>query len=187
MSNFREAYQLTMRIEGGYANDPNDRGGETYKGVARNMHPSWSGWTLIDSAKKRPGFPQSLKVDTELEKHVLAFYKDQFWNKINLDKVNSQQIANELFDTGVNCGAGVAAVFLQRALNVTNRRGRDYPDLELDGIIGTKTIEALNNHKRQSEVLKVLNILQGGKYIGIAESNPSQELFMSSWLSRVSL
>jgi lysozyme family protein len=187
MAIYSPAYDKTMGIEGGWANDPDDKGGETWKGIARKMHPEWGGWVIIDSSKADPKFPECLKQSTALEMMVRAFYKSQFWNKLNLDQVNDQAIANELFDTAVNCGTGIAATFLQRALNVTNRNGKDYPDLMVDGSVGLKTVGALNAHPRPAQVLKVLNVLQGEKYISICEHNPSQEKFMSSWLSRVAV
>jgi lysozyme family protein len=122
-----------------------------------------------------------------LEKLVRAFYKAEFWNSLNLDGINDQRICNELFDTGVNCGTGVAAMFLQRALNVTNRNQKDYPDLPLTATVGPKTLQAVNNHPRPLQLLKVLNVLQGAKYINICEANKSQEGFMSSWMSRVAV
>jgi lysozyme family protein len=45
MADFKQAYQLVLQNEGGYVNDPNDPGGETYKGVARNIYivTGWGG------------------------------------------------------------------------------------------------------------------------------------------------
>ena len=57
MADFKEAFELTLAHEGGYVKDPDDRGGETYKGIARRYNPGWSGWARIDKAKK-----QALKV-----------------------------------------------------------------------------------------------------------------------------
>ena len=37
-----------MKHEGGYVFDPDDSGGETYKGVARKFHSKWEGWSKID-------------------------------------------------------------------------------------------------------------------------------------------
>ena len=51
MADFRTAYYLTMGHEGGYNNDPDDVGGETYKGIARNYHASWEGWKIVDMYK----------------------------------------------------------------------------------------------------------------------------------------
>jgi lysozyme family protein len=183
MANFEQAYSLTMGHEGGYANNPNDRGGETYKGIARKFFPGWSGWDIIDTYKDK----SQLSKDETLQKRVRAFYKEHFWNALSLDFVNNQSIATELFDTGVNMGIGQAAMFLQTILNVSNRGGKDYQDVIKDGKIGPKTVAILNAHPRPDEVLKGLNCLQGAKYIAICEHNPSQEVFYVGWMKRVHL
>ncbi|KKK46716.1 hypothetical protein LCGC14_3162480, partial [marine sediment metagenome] len=38
MALFTEAYEITLQHEGGYSNDSDDVGGETYKGVSRRYH-----------------------------------------------------------------------------------------------------------------------------------------------------
>jgi lysozyme family protein len=186
MADFKTAYKITMAHEGGYANNPADTGGETWKGIARKKHPDWPGWTIIDKAKNG-NFPANLHSVSGLQDMVESFYKVKFWDYLKLDQVNNQKIANELFDTSVNMGQGIAALFLQRSLNVSNRNGKEYADLQVDGSIGPVTINTLNSHPRQEQVLKVLNTLQGARYISICEANPSQEIFMTSWLSRVGL
>lgn len=183
MADFKSAYAITMAHEGGYANNPNDTGGETWKGIARKKHPDWPGWEIVDQYKH--DIPMNLNSAPGLQPLVESFYKAKFWDFLKLDQINNQKIANELFDTAVNMGQGVAALFLQRSLNVSNRNGKDYPDLQIDGNIGPVTINAVNNHPRPEQVLKLLNTLQGAKYIGICEANPSQEIFLNSWLSRV--
>lgn len=185
MAEFKTAYKITMAHEGGYANNPLDSGGETWKGIARKKHPDWPGWQLIDKAKQGD-FPANLNSVPNLQNLVEMFYKVKFWDYLKLDQVNNQKIANELFDTAVNMGQGIAALFLQRSLNVSNRNGKDYPDLQIDGNVGPVTINAINNHPRQEQVLKLLNTLQGARYISICEANPTQEIFLNSWLSRVS-
>lgn len=186
MALFKPAYKVVMQNEGGYANNPRDRGGETWKGIARKMHPNWIGWKIVDSLKGS-GFPSNLYAKADLQVYVEAFYKSEFWDVLRLDTVHNQAIANELFDTAVNMGTGTAAVFLQRVLNVTNRNGAEYHDLKLDGNIGPVTLSALNNHPRPGDVLKALNCLQGEKYIAICEADPSQETFFAGWMKRVAI
>lgn len=185
MADFKTAYKITMAHEGDYANNPTDRGGETWKGIARKMHPDWPFWSVIDDYKKKPGFPANMNDAPHLQTGVEMFYKVKFWDYLKLDQINNQKIANELFDTAVNMGQGVAALFLQRSLNVSNRNGKDYADIEIDGSVGALTVNAVNDHPRPDQLLKLLNTLQGAKYIGICEANPSQEIFLNSWLSRV--
>jgi lysozyme family protein len=188
MADFRTSYAIVRQNEGGYANNPNDRGGETYKGIARKFWEAWQGWKIIDSYKPFiKNFEAKLEEDEPLQAHVFAFFKANFWNQLRLDDVNSQEIANELFDTAVNMSVHTAGEFLQRSLNVLNINQKLFSDLLVDGKIGQKTIAALNSYPSPTRMLKVLNCLQGAKYVGICEANPSQEVFMSSWFSRVSL
>lgn len=188
MANFYEAYQLTRKYEGGYANDKDDVGQETYKGVSRRYHPSWPGWKIIDSYKGKSDFLNRVYSDVELEKLVNAFYKTNFWDVNLLDEFSSQNIANEIFDTGVNMGHRRAATFLQRALNVLNKNGKLYPDLVEDGVIGSGTLKALNAclaYRGDVYVHKILNILQGAHYIDFMKKSSIQEKFAYGWLDRV--
>lgn len=192
MADFETAYKITSKIEGGYCFDPDDAGGETYKGIARKSAPNWQGWPLIDAIKEKVGHIAD-KINAEAEKSeslqalVLKEYKTDYWDALSLDQLNDQKVANELYDTGVNMGIGRAALFFQRVLNVVNRNGALFPDLKLDGQIGAKSIQAFNGLPFNDKymVWKLLNCLQGAKYIDICEANPVQEKFMRSWASRV--
>ena len=193
MADFKTAYAHVMDIEGGYANDPDDTGGETYKGVSRKNFPRWKGWGIVDlikranPAKKGEQLNAPLGANVELQTLVADFYKTEFWDVLKLDYIKSQAIAVELFDTGVNCGTGIAALFLQQAINVTNRNGIDYADIKEDAVIGAATANTLNTHPRPGDVLKVLNVLQGARYIDICRANKKQEKFFRSWFSRVAI
>lgn len=188
MADFITAYKITSKIEGFYDNDLNDYGKETFKGISRKYFPNWSGWRLIDSFKHHSGFPNNMLGDKSLEDLVLKFYKEAFWDVNNLDKVDSQIIAEELFDTGVNLGAQKAALFLQMALNSLNKRGSLYPNISEDSSVGVGTLKALDTcikHKGESCIFKVMNILQGMHYIKRSREDESQEKFMFGWLERV--
>ena len=52
MAIFNLAYKKLEVAEGGYVNDPDDKGGETYKGISRKANPNWAGWISIDQIKK---------------------------------------------------------------------------------------------------------------------------------------
>ena len=193
MADFPIGYKVAMGHEGGYAKHPSDTGGETWRGISRNNWPKWKGWIIVDQIKKKVNakvlrdLNRSLAEDKELDFLVKDFYKKNFWDVYSLDYVKSQTIANEIFEAGVNFGIEVESKFLQRALNLTNRAGRSFPNLKVDGDIGAKTIAVLNAHPNPSLVLKILNVLQGARYISICENNESQEVFAESWFSRVSI
>lgn len=198
MAEFLISFKKTGRVEAGIANDPKDSGGLTYAGIAFNSHPNWEGWPLIKAViAATPGKPwtepwidavnRKLAASQSLQMLVLKFFKSIQWDVMNLDLLNDQRVADELYDTGVNMGTGRAGIFFQRVLNVINREGSLFPDLTLDGQIGPKTVASFNklNAADKSMVWRLLNCLQGEKYISICEANPSQERFMRSWASRV--
>jgi lysozyme family protein len=188
MANYLEAYNITLGHEGGYSNDPDDVGGETYKGIARRYHPSWGGWVIIDDLKKQPDFPNSAYNSQLLDDMVKKFYKSYYWDVNLLDEYRSQAVANEMFDTGVNMGTGRAGKFLQKALNLLNKNGKQWPDIVEDGKVGRNTLKALNaclSYRGDEYLYKILNILQGNHYIEYMTKSPTQEKFAYGWLNRV--
>lgn len=183
MANFKIAFEKTLVAEGGYSNHQADAGGETYCGVARKFHPNWSGWVLIDEYKKQPGFPKNIE-KSKLISHIETFYKVNFWDDMRLDEITNQDIAEEIYDTGVNMGPSVSIKLAQEACNLLNRQGKDYPDIEQDGIIGKNTIKTINNHPHPTTLFNLLNFLQAERYINICRKNRSQEVFMRGWLNQ---
>lgn len=188
MSDFEEAYDITLGNEGGYDNDPDDAGGETYKGLTRKYESDWDGWEIIDAAKNEPNFPKNLETNEELQASIRTLYKKKYWDAFWGDQIPNQKIANELFDSGVNMGTGRVIKFLQTGLNVLNKNGKLYPDIEEDGGFGTNTLNALKSYLKTdtaSLLYKVMNVLQGMHYIEYAKKDPIQEKYMRGWMGRV--
>ena len=187
MADFNIAYKITSVNEGGYAHVVGDLGGETYKGIARNYHPKWDGWATIDSIKKANPFLTRKELDArlaaipELQTSVKNFFKVNFWDINWLDKFNSQDIANELYDTGVNFGPGRALKMLQEAVNFT----RTDVTLDVDGAIGNNTLNATNSHADTKLLFKGMNLLQGEAYIEAWRKNSIQEKFIKGWFTRI--
>ncbi len=192
MANFDEAFEKTAAIEGGYVFDPDDAGGETYKGISRRFNPSWKGWDRIDEIKRansrKKKFDKVFEQDESLQEEVLLFYKEAYWDKFWGDEIPVQEIAEELFDTGVNMGVRRAVGFLQEGLNLLNRNQRNYTDIVEDGLFGKNTLKVLMAYLKiddLSYLLKVMNILQGMHYIEYMRKSPKQEKYARGWLKRV--
>ena len=196
MAEFKYAFNKTMGHEGGYSCDPDDLGGETFRGISRKYHPCWPGWDLIDAYTF--GEPRNVGADTEAEmmadpvlsRLVEEFYKAMFWDRFLGDLIEYAQVAQELFDTGVNLGVGRAVRFLQAGLNVLNRNGDMFDDLVEDGVMGRKTLEALSllGHREGIRVLlKVMNIMQGAHYVERMRQSPTQEKYARGWFKRVEI
>lgn len=190
MASFNIAYNKTMGHEGGYAHDPDDVGGETYKGIARRYHAAWAGWDIVDRLKKQIGFPKNLNFHDELQLEVKKLYKLLYWDSMLCDSIVNQHIANELFDTGVNMGITRAQKYLQQGLNYLNKNERLYADIVEDGKIGEQTLNTLRTYLHRdnpSYLLKIMNILQGVHYLNYMKKSPSQEKFARGWLNRVQI
>lgn len=200
MSDFFSAYQQAMGHEGQYANDPRDRGGETWKGIARKMHPEWEGWLIVDMIKRSvitSDLSRIMRDDEELEEMVQSFYKAEFWDKLLLEQVKEQDIAAELFDTAINQGLVKAVFYFQKALNLLNNDQKHYSDVREDGKPGPETLKAymgytLTAHfpgrsveRNTRTLLKVMNALQFNKYVSICEANQTQEAWFYGWVNRV--
>lgn len=184
MADFDPAYERTSVFEGGYSNSSADRGKETYCGISRRYWPSWEGWAIIDSAKESQTFLLDLSQNASLQNLVKDFYLNNFWNAIKGSLISDQDVANEVYDSAVNFGVIPAVILLQRALNLLNKNGQQFSDLQMDGNIGTVTLRALNTYPRQPAVLKCLNGLQFGRYVNICETDKTQEVFFLGWLGR---
>ena len=114
MADFSIAYKRTKIFEGGYVNDPQDAGGETYKGVSRRANPNWQGWGIIDAAKKEQNFPKNLNGNSALELLVENLYRSNYWNAVWGDKITNQTVANDMFDTAVNMGVSRSIKLAQK-------------------------------------------------------------------------
>lgn len=192
MANFKQAFQITLGHEGGYVFDPDDAGGETYRGIARRYHPSWPGWGNIDKLKQQTDSPRQLNrllgKDEDLQQQIHDFYKQNYWDPFQGDLVESQDLAEELFDTGVNMGVQHAVRFLQEGLNLLNRNQKSFKDILEDGKSGPATLGALCAYLAKDppeHLLKIMNILQGMHYIESMRKSPTQEKYARGWLKRV--
>lgn len=166
----------TRKIEGGYVNDPNDRGGETNHGItiAVARENGYAG-RMIDMTADQAAAIRRTKYYAKAGIYLLAPL--------------SEAIATEVYDTGINMGTGTAGMFLQRALNALNRQGKDYPDIKVDGAVGPGTAGALkaylkrNGATAEATMLKALNCLQGARYIELSEGRGQNETFTNGWMA----
>ena len=137
MAQFEPAYRIVQKNEGGYLNDPQDHGGETYRGIARNFFPGWEGWKTIDRYSSPPRILRTGEIinDQILEQQVRSFYYN-LWQKKGMPHINNQDVANIFFDFIVLAKSAVAA--MQQTLSEMGFA------VVADNKIGGKTISAIN-------------------------------------------
>lgn len=167
-----------LKAEGGYVNDPKDKGGETNHGITV-------------AVARASGYKGPMRDLTQGQAREIYRARYVISPGFGLIANVSPVIAAELVDTGVNMGPAVPSGHLQRSLNALNRQQQDYKDIVADGKVGPATVAALKAYlsKRGADgerrLLALLNALQGARYLSIAENNPTQEAFMYGWLDRI--
>lgn len=132
---FKTAIKKVLEHEGGWVNNPNDRGGETYQGISRKFHPDWGGWSMIDEVRQKyHGEIFPIIRDSGL---VESFYHVKFWLKNRLSEVKNDHVAGLIFDWVVNSGGAVKEI-----QKVLKKMGHD---IVADGVIGPNTLNAINS------------------------------------------
>lgn len=146
MAEFSKTYPKIKKHEGGWVNDPQDPGGETYRGVTtRDWGHLTEFWNIIHAAKVDGKFqisrvPQADRAVLDREAEFVCRWG--YWRPLHGDEMPNQSIAGYLCDTGYLYHWIHAAKFLQRSLNALNRVGTLYPNMLVDGWVGTETIKA---------------------------------------------
>ncbi|MDD3321709.1 MAG: glycosyl hydrolase 108 family protein [Paludibacter sp.] len=172
MAKFIFSLKKTVTNEGGYINDPDDLGGETYKGIARNAHSSWDGWQFIDSQKSKPDFPQSLDSDIRLQNLVDKFYLDNFWHPLNIEQIQNQTNADSFFDFAVNAGSITSARIIQSIVGV-----------KIDGVIGPKSLYKINSMDF-GYFQAAFTVAKIEYYMNLIHKRPINKKFLSGWITR---
>jgi lysozyme family protein len=146
--------------EGGFACISGDKGGATKWGVTigtfRNVYGQGKS-------------VQDLKNMTESQWDYI--YERLFWNKWKANDIKSQSIANLLVDWYWNSGS-YGIKLPQKVLGVTQ-----------DGIVGAKTLAAINNYPDEKELFDKLWKEREAffKRIGVG----TQSKFLRGWLNRL--
>lgn len=106
MSNelFNQALHFVLNQEGGFVNDPDDKGGATNKGITQGTYDSYR------KAHKK----QLQTVKNIADAEVSDIYYNNYWLKAGCDKM-TPIFAVISFDTAVNMGIGRVKEFMKAA------------------------------------------------------------------------
>lgn len=151
-----------LRWEGGFVDDPLDRGGATNKGITIGTFRNFYG--------KEATVEQLKNITDEQWLHI---FKCGFWDKWKADDINNQSIADIVVDWAWGSGAATSIKQVQKILGVA-----------VDGIVGNDTLTAINTadqrtlfdkiHSRRIEFVE-----------NIVKRDPSQTRFLKGWKNRI--
>ena len=154
MTEFEEYFEELIGHEGGYVNDPDDRGGETKYGISAKSYPD------VDIK------------NLTLEQAREIYYND-FYLRYKIERL-PEQIRKITFDMCVNFGARGAVKVLQQACNY-----KGVNQLKVDGMIGPNTINACKNVT--TELVRAYRML---RFATIVQQRPQNEKFWFGWYRR---
>lgn len=153
MADFNLAVKHTLDKEGGLSNDMFDLGGLTKFGISSKSYPNEDIENMtIDRAK--------------------FLYKRDYWDVIKGDQINSQKVAESIFDFAVNAGVKTSSRLAQKVIGSNP-----------DGIIGPNTLSLLNGYDWELFVCQFA-LLKIERYCEIVGGNPSQLKFLRGWTLR---
>jgi len=158
---FKRFFTKLLLNEGGYSNDPLDSGGKTIYGITKRDYPDHFHlvYRLYKDGK------------TALAEQAASnFYFVEFYNPL-YENIKDEQLAFRIFDFSVNAGKKRAVKILQRTINKSG-----IYNLDIDGIFGEKTLEAVNNLDLNTMYVAELK----GYYISL-----NQPRFIKGWLNRL--
>jgi len=165
MARIEPLIPIIFKWEGGWADDPDDKGGKTNMGVTLE---TW----------KRHGYDKNGdgKIDEEdlklITREDVVEILRVYWNRWKADQIKNQSIANFLVDWVWNSGTW-GIVIPQSVLRVP-----------IDGKVGPITLAALHEWD-QMELFYTLVRARANFIEEICEKEPSQMKFRNGWLNRI--
>lgn len=160
--NFDQAFERLISHEGGFTDNPKDRGNWTSGKIGVGQ---LKGTKYGVSAMTYP----TLDIANLTLDDAKRIYRRDFWSSAGCDLV-PVGMKFDLFDTAINSGPGMAARLLQRAAGVAD-----------DGVIGPKTMLAVSNMDPER-----LHARFNGWRLDFLNDNPQQWAeFGRGWAQRI--
>lgn len=164
---FIHALTFILSKEGGYVNDPTDKGGETKFGISDMRDGLADGKADVDG----DGKPDTRIKDLTQEQAGEIYYRDYWYPTYCNDWPDG--ISLIVFDAAVQHGVKKSVSLLQDAAGVT-----------ADGIVGPKTTAAVIG--ADPEWLLTRYLLRRSRYYAdIIKSNSAQGKYLNGWFNRL--
>lgn len=164
MADFEKAIPIILKHEGGFVDHPADPGGATNRGIIFSLFKQY--------AKALGLLPTIDALKSLTEDQAKFIYREHFWDRMQGDLFNDQQVANIVFDAYVNCG--------KRGLELIQKE----VGVWCDGSIGPQSLEAINAANPHL-LFDGFKDARKDYYIRLAERKPALKVFLKGWLNRV--
>lgn len=188
MAYFTSAAQRVLSLEGGYQDNPRDKGNYICRSggwvmgaypfrCADGSLPKLVGTkygiaapTLSDYLN-RPATAADMKKLTKAT--ATDIYRANYWTRIKGDLIDDQSVAELIFDAAINHGNSAAIRLTQQVLKVP-----------VDSIMGGQTLNALNAAD-PATFYRDYKDARISLYNSIVANDPSQRTFYQGWINRL--
>jgi lysozyme family protein len=151
-----------LKIEGGFVNNPSDKGGPTNWGITQRVYNAYVGYdSTNDEIRNMP------------EGDAMEIYKTNYWDAIGGDSILEYAVAYIIFDQAVNRGVSSALKQACRTVGIAESGG-----------VNSFTISSVNAYDPYMFVTEYL-MNSEDFYNAIVARDPSQAKFQKGWLNRV--
>lgn len=162
MADPKKLKPFILRWEGGYVNDPDDSGGATNKGITIATFRHYYGASASIA---------QLKALTD--EQWMQIFLCGFWSPFKADKIANQSVANICVDWAWASGTGTAIREVQALLGV-----------DVDGIVGTKTLTAINQANQRHLFAKIQSARL--RFVdAVVRRNPRKKKYLNGWRKRI--
>jgi lysozyme family protein len=171
MSDFETAIKRTLVHEGGFQKNPQD-------------HANWSSGKIGEgqligtkygiTALDMPG----VDIENITVNQAIAYYAEHYWKTL-YSQIDSQAVADKLFDLGVLFGVETAVAMMQTTLETAG-----FNTVDVDGIFGKETLSAINQSDSDS-LLKAYEANMVTHTFNIATHKPAERQFLAGWGRRI--
>ena len=176
---FEDIMETVFEHEGGFVDDPDDRGGCTNMGLTQK--------TVSTYNERQGGEPATREDMADMNKELASeIYMSLFWQPAKCDRL-PLDIRAYYFDMYINHGPRNAGKILQQAVNTKFGVDREDDHIDVDGIVGSGTIRGLEGSRVN---LIDLKIDRSGFFWNLVFEGTSfsertrQEKFIRGWIRR---
>lgn len=163
LMDFHKSLFRVIKYEGGYVNDPDDPGGETKYGISKKSYPH-------------------LNIRNLTFDQVFSIYHEDYWKKVRLNEVESDEIKSKLLDIvvqfGIEGGTRLWKTALKDVYDDEGDKKINSPDFDLDQII------EFTNKANPLNVVLALRMAMVRQYLTLVKRNPNLKKFLNGWLNR---
>lgn len=171
---FSKISSVILQHEGGYVNDPNDRGGETNMGITIATWRAYASGDLGIEATSN-----TLRNMTKEQAEVI--YYNHYWEPKGFCKLESTKIALMIYDWTITSGRAITQIrkMLHNEYNI---------NLVVNNTMDDDMIHCINAIEDQGQLLSRIAEIRKEYYrsLTITDGEPnSQVRFLNGWINRV--